>query len=123
MSEHWTPKALSALARYANGFAFKPHHWTKEGLPIVRIEQLNNPEGEYDFFLGYVPPDNLIDDGDLSSFLGALRSKLPYGVTEKLLSINTFSRLSPPLTLTKNFCFSCSTITWMPLQEGRTARQ
>jgi type I restriction enzyme S subunit len=65
MSEHWTPKALSALARYANGFAFKPHHWTKEGLPIVRIEQLNNPEGEYDFFLGYVPPDNLIDDGDL----------------------------------------------------------
>jgi type I restriction enzyme S subunit len=65
MSDHWTRCALSDLGRYVNGFAFKPHHWVKEGVPIVRIEQLNNPEGSYDFSSNFVPADNCIDDGDL----------------------------------------------------------
>jgi type I restriction enzyme, S subunit len=65
MPENWTPRPLSGLGRYVNGFAFKPHHWVKEGLPIVRIEQLNNPSGEYDFCSNFVPTDNIIDDGDL----------------------------------------------------------
>jgi type I restriction enzyme S subunit len=58
-------KPLSSLARYINGFAFKPHHWGKEGLPIVRIEQLNNPDGYFDFCTAPVPSDNIVDDGDL----------------------------------------------------------
>ena len=65
MSKHWTPRALSSLGRYVNGFAFKPHHWGKEGLPIVRIEQLNNPGGDCDYCSAFIPSDNLIDDGDL----------------------------------------------------------
>ncbi len=65
MSKHWKPQALSELARYVNGFAFKPHHWVKEGLPIIRIEQLNNPSGGYDFCDTAVPADNVVDDGDL----------------------------------------------------------
>ena len=65
MSEAWGPRALSSLARYVNGFAFKPEHWGDEGLPIVRIEQLNNPDGNYDYCSVAVPSDNLIDDGDL----------------------------------------------------------
>lgn len=64
MSE-WIERPLSSLGRYINGFAFKPHHWGQEGLPIVRIEQLNNPDGRYDFCSTYVPADNVIDDGDL----------------------------------------------------------
>lgn len=65
MSENWQPRQLSSLARYINGYAFKPHHWVSEGLPIVRIEQLNKPDGEYDFCSIVVPADNVIDDGDL----------------------------------------------------------
>jgi len=65
MSENWQPRQLSSLGRYINGYAFKPHHWVNEGLPIVRIEQLNNPDGEYDFCSTFVPTDNVIDDGDL----------------------------------------------------------
>lgn len=65
MSDAWGPRALSSLARYVNGFAFKPEHWGDEGLPIVRIEQLNNPDGNYDYCSVAVPSDNLIDDGDL----------------------------------------------------------
>jgi type I restriction enzyme, S subunit len=61
----WVEKPLSGLARYINGFAFRPHHWGKEGLPIVRIEQLNDPDGYYDFCATPVPTDNIVDDGDL----------------------------------------------------------
>ena len=64
MSE-WSEYTLSDLGDYINGFAFKPDDWTSEGLPIVRIEQLNNPNGEYDFCKIHVPNKNLIHNGDL----------------------------------------------------------
>lgn len=32
-----------------NGMAFKPTDWTKEGLRIVRIQNLNNPEAPFNF--------------------------------------------------------------------------
>ncbi|UFZ02116.1 restriction endonuclease subunit S [Bradyrhizobium ontarionense] len=62
---NWDEKPLISLARYINGFAFKPHHWGEEGLPIVRIEQLNNPDGYYDFCMTPIPSDNIVDNGDL----------------------------------------------------------
>lgn len=63
--EHWDRRPLSDLGQYINGFAFKPDHWKEDGLKIVRIEQLNKPEGEYDYCQIQIPHDNLIDDGDL----------------------------------------------------------
>ena len=62
---NWETYVLNELAHYHNGIAFKPIHWGKTGLPIVRIEQLNNPEGDYDFFDGEIPDQNLIHKGDI----------------------------------------------------------
>lgn len=56
---------MSALADYINGYAFKPDDWSKDGLPIIRIEQLKNPEGSSDYYAGNLPPAVIIDDGDL----------------------------------------------------------
>ena len=56
---------LSALANYRNGFAFKPEDRGIAGLPIVRIEQLLNPDAEPDLFEGVIPTTNRITDGDL----------------------------------------------------------
>ncbi|HYZ75105.1 MAG TPA: restriction endonuclease subunit S [Chthoniobacterales bacterium] len=61
----WTPKKLRELAEYINGYAFKPDDWGKEGLPIIRIEQLKNPDAPADYFNGKFPPSKVIDDGDL----------------------------------------------------------
>jgi len=61
----WAPRSLFALADYINGYAFKPDDWGKEGLPIVRIEQLKNPDGPSDYYAGQLPPEVVIDDGDL----------------------------------------------------------
>lgn len=61
----WRVAPFSALADYVNGRAFKPEDWGKEGLPIIRIAQITNPDAETNFFDGAVDPRNLIDDDDL----------------------------------------------------------
>ena len=61
----WKPKTLTELANYINGFAFKPDDWGKEGLPIIRIEQLKNPKAPADYFAGKLPSTKIIEDGDL----------------------------------------------------------
>jgi type I restriction enzyme, S subunit len=64
MSE-WKEYNLEDLAFYYNGKAFKPSDWKKEGVKIIRIEQLNNPEGFYDYYKGEFPEINKIENGDL----------------------------------------------------------
>lgn len=62
---NWEKVKLVQLADFINGYAFKPADWSKEGLPIVRIEQLRNPESVSDYYSGNLPQDNIIENGDL----------------------------------------------------------
>jgi type I restriction enzyme S subunit len=64
-SADWRPKQLTELADYINGYAFKPEDWAKDGLPIIRIEQLKNPDASADYYNGKLPSANIIEDGDL----------------------------------------------------------
>lgn len=63
--ENWSTYSLADIANYHNGYAFKPSDWAEEGTKIIRIEQLNNPDGSYDYFSGSFPLINSIKDGDL----------------------------------------------------------
>lgn len=63
--EGWQPRTLVELADYINGFAFKPDDWGKDGLPIIRIEQLKNPDAATDYYAGRLPAAQIIDNGDL----------------------------------------------------------
>lgn len=63
--EGWEYKNLTDLANYINGRAFKPDDWGEEGLPIIRIEQLKNPDAVTDYYAGKLPAENIIEDGDL----------------------------------------------------------
>lgn len=65
LPQGWDERALINLADYHNGAAFKPKDWEEDGLPIIRIEQINNPSAETDKFGGFVQEANLIDSGDL----------------------------------------------------------
>ena len=44
---------------------FKPSDWGESGLPIIRIQNLTNPDAPFNRFDGAVSDDNLIDTGDL----------------------------------------------------------
>lgn len=61
----WRDTPLIDLAFYINGVAFKPSDWSDDGLNIVRIEQINNPDGPCDKYAGPVFDENKINDGDL----------------------------------------------------------
>lgn len=61
----WAAKTLIELAEYHNGAAFKPKDWVEDGLPIIRIEQLNDPDSETDKFSGTLLPSNFVDTGNL----------------------------------------------------------
>jgi type I restriction enzyme S subunit len=48
-----------------NGRAFKPTDWTEDGLPIVRIQNLNDHDAPFNRFSGEVRERFLIDTGEL----------------------------------------------------------
>lgn len=62
----WSLSSLSSLANYHNGRAFKPEEWSKAGLPILRIAQINNPSANTDYYDGKdVLEEHLVNPGDL----------------------------------------------------------
>jgi type I restriction enzyme, S subunit len=63
MSKIWPRRRLGDLCHLVNGRAFKPSDWRTEGLPIVRIQNLNDHRKPFNRFGGAVSPNHLIDDG------------------------------------------------------------
>jgi len=60
----WETVTVGNALRLINGRAFKPTEWQTTGLPIVRIQNLNNPEAPFNYY-GDLPEKFLIKDGDL----------------------------------------------------------
>lgn len=59
----WPTKPLGELCQLINGRAFKPGDWGKDGLRIVRIQNLNDHEKPFNFYSGEYRDVHLIDDG------------------------------------------------------------
>ncbi len=62
--ENWALVRLGQALELVNGRAFKPSDWTQIGLPIVRIQNLNNPSATFNRYDGEVKEKFLIDNGD-----------------------------------------------------------
>ncbi|APG86130.1 restriction endonuclease S subunit [Sinorhizobium americanum CCGM7] len=64
--EGWRKEALSELASYINGRAFKPTDWSSHGLPIIRIANMTSPEAEFNSYPGDdLDEGHLVNDGDI----------------------------------------------------------
>lgn len=61
----WRVARIGELCDLKNGRAFKPSDWTDKGLPIVRIQNLNNPEAPFNHYDGEVRDRFLIKNGSL----------------------------------------------------------
>ncbi|MBI4517198.1 MAG: restriction endonuclease subunit S [Deltaproteobacteria bacterium] len=59
----WIP--LGDLCHLVNGRAFKPSEWSDVGLPIVRIQNLNDPSKPFNYFNGEPSPKHLVNDRDV----------------------------------------------------------
>jgi type I restriction enzyme, S subunit len=64
LPSHWEPIPLKYVTRFVNGMAFKPDEWTHDGVPIIRIENLNGGE-EFNGFEGEVLERYHVNKGDL----------------------------------------------------------
>lgn len=63
--ENWCWTRIVKLCSLSNGKAFKPTDWSKTGIPIVRIQNLNNPEAEYNLYSGTVEDKFRLCGGEL----------------------------------------------------------
>lgn len=53
------------MATYINGRAFKPSEWEQNGLPIIRIQNLNDSDAPYNHSSATYETKYLVKDGDL----------------------------------------------------------
>jgi type I restriction enzyme S subunit len=60
-----TTAAVGELCELVNGRAFKPTEWGSEGLPIIRIQNLNDKSKDFNYFDGNYSPKHEVNDGDL----------------------------------------------------------
>lgn len=63
--DSWEWVRIGYYTKAINGKAFKPSDWTSCGLPIVRIQNLNDVNAKYNFYSGDVDPKFLINNGEL----------------------------------------------------------
>lgn len=52
LPQGWATAPIGDVCSLRNGRAFKPSEWKTKGLPIVRIQNLNNPNSSFNYFDG-----------------------------------------------------------------------
>ena len=65
LPEGWAWARIGTITELVNGKAFKPSDWTSTGLPIVRIQNLNDPNSPYNRYDGDCDSKFLLYGGEL----------------------------------------------------------
>ena len=101
MKQGWERLKLGDFCSFQNGRAFKKNEWTNNGLPIIRIGNLNNINAPFNFYNGDYEQKIVVQNGDLlfswsgtvgSSFGAHLwKSEKGYCLTKDNHSAYTFS--------------------------------
>jgi len=63
--EEWRVVKLTDAADYINGYGFSPKEWKSKGLPIIRIQNLNDSKARFNYFDGKVEDKYLVENDDL----------------------------------------------------------
>ena len=60
-----TPTRMGDIATYVNGYAFKPQDWSFEGMPIIRIQNLNDASAVFNRYAGEIDEKYRVHSGDV----------------------------------------------------------
>jgi type I restriction enzyme, S subunit len=63
--EDWEVRTIGETVTLINGRAFKPSDWSTYGVPIIRIQNLNDPMGAYNYYEGAVEERYYVNYGDI----------------------------------------------------------
>ena len=61
----WAETRIGDICNLINGRAFKPSEWTSNGVPIIRIQNLNDPKAEFNYCTFEVEEKYVVDNGQL----------------------------------------------------------
>ena len=56
---------LGEICNFVNGRAFKPSEWEKQGLPIVRIQNLNDENADFNYYSKAIEDKYIIENNQL----------------------------------------------------------
>ncbi len=59
------PVRMGDIATFINGAAFKPRDWSTTGRPIIRIQNLNDANADYNYFAGEIEDKYLVHHGEV----------------------------------------------------------
>ena len=62
--EDWETKEIRQVCKLINGRGFKPHEWKRNGLPIIRIQNLNGSD-EFNYYDGLYDRKLEVNEGQL----------------------------------------------------------
>lgn len=65
LPHQWVSANIKNVCQLINGRAFKPRDWSSTGLPIIRIQNLNNNEAEFNYCNFEVDQKYLVERGQL----------------------------------------------------------
>lgn len=100
----WKKNSMNEIAEYLNGYAFKPSDWGAEGLPIIKIKEMNEGitentprnSGEY------IPGKYLIKVGDILFSWSATLTAMIWDSEDGLLNQHLF-KVVPKAGITREF--------------------
>jgi len=98
-------KKLGDLAQFINGRAFKPQEWEKEGLPIIRIQNLTNSSDHINYYSGDFDEKHLINNGDLLLAWSATLDVFIWNKSKAILNQHIFKVLPDENTISKKFLY------------------
>ena len=106
----WRRVSFGDVCELINGKAFKPSDWGKDGVPIVRIQNLNDENAEFNYFQGSIEEKYWIDSGDLlfawSGTPGTSFGAFIWNKGKAVLNQHIF-RVVPANMIDKQFLMAC----------------
>ncbi|OPH34269.1 restriction endonuclease subunit S [Moraxella atlantae] len=100
----WEVTTLGNIAEYVNGRAFKPTEWLTEGKPIIRIQNLNNPNANFNFYDGNIEEKYHVKNGDLLYSWSASLDSYIWNGADAFLNQHIFN-VKPFANISKKFIF------------------
>lgn len=94
---------ISSIAKFINGFPFKPEHWENDGYPIVRIQNLTDQNKPFNKTTKEVPSKYLVQEGDILVSWSATIDVFEWVREDALLNQHIFKVEFDPLKVDKSY--------------------
>ena len=104
MKEGWEYKKLGDIATYINGFPFKPSDWEDSGKPIIRIQNLTNPQSTFNRCSRTdIPKKYFVSYGDILISWSATLGVFEWTLEDALLNQHIFKVVFDKIAINKQY--------------------